>query len=122
VERTVVGEAAGYAGTIDLYACIKGYGWGIWDFKTRTPDRKSGRFNTYPSDIRQIAAYRAIAEENGLPPGLKGGNILIDSSKPAHPVVKEHDETKLRTGLQIFGLAFEIWCLDGAGYDPRKNA
>lgn len=102
-ETTVVGQ--GYAGTLDLFATIEGYGPRVADFKSRKP--YNGAVRTYLEDNIQLAAYwKAVPND-----GVGTMSIFINSVEASDPVVHAWELEETKKGWEIFDHCRAIWCL-----------
>lgn len=116
-EKTLVGD--GYAGTTDLKADIRGYGWRICDFKSRKP--YNGKIRTYDEDGMQLAAYaHADLRDHGniLPEGVM--SIFINSTAPEYPTVHDWAQDDQERYWGAFLHCFGLWTLL-KNYNPSSK-
>lgn len=115
-EKVVVG--VGYAGTLDLFANIEGYGRRVVDFKSRKP--YNGAVRTYPEDNIQLAAYwKAVCdtEYGNVSPDymetfLQGTmSCFINSVEASDPVIHAWDIEDTKKGWEIFEHCRHIWMI-----------
>lgn len=117
-EETLIDPNGLFAGRADALFRHRQHGIVLADFKTRRMPLKNGKYQarTYPSDIRQLAAYSSC-----LDPQPRVMSILINSVEPMQPVEKLWSEEAQAEGLKIFRTLAEYWCAEKK-YDPRAIA
>src|SRR3989441_2085225 len=97
IERTVYCEACGYAGTLDLYARVKGV--------LTVLDWKSGRA-IYPEALLQNVAYRHAAERGGLP---SAQGLIVRLPKQLNDPAWEVMPVPATLPLDEFLAALHLW-------------
>ena len=111
VEESVVSEVHGYGGTIDCYAKIGDQYW-LLDFKTGKA--------IYPEAGIQLAAYRELLLEKGLPvDGCRVVRIGRDEDEGFED--KTFGETILRLGFAIFKHLLAIYQLRDVAAKEKKQ-
>ena len=109
-EKQVVSEEYGYGGTIDLIAKHDDDFW-LVDFKTSK--------GVYSDHIIQVAAYRNVARELGIP--IKECHVLklskVDGSFEHHHL----DDQKVDAGWEVFKHCIELWKLQQILEPPKKR-
>lgn len=134
IEKTVVDNLRGYAGTVDLayqrdledgrIAC------GVIDFKTTTT-RKDEPVLLKKTHLPQIAAYwRAFfmvkdSEEGGITdPRMivgEGINVYISTTEVGRVDIREYKGTDLLKGLVAFDACTDLWQIDNDYYPQTEH-
>lgn len=115
VERVLVAESLGYAGTADLLAFHRTHGLCLIDIKTQgvKPGAEARRYFSWGY---QLAAYRRAIQV----PHVTCLNVVINSLA-AQPVVEmPWEEEELNGAEHVFHAANLIWRYE-KGYDPRSE-
>jgi len=119
-EFTVLGD--GYAGTLDLWATVRGAGERVVDFKTRNWADDKKKPNVYDEDGTQLAGYRR-ALCGALPHGATTGemgmmSVVISTQSEREVFARDFTIDDIRHFEKMWRALFELW-ITKKKYDPR---
>lgn len=112
-EEVLLNHRLGYAGTVDLVADTRQWGFCVLDFKNQNVRDKGPAF--YDEWLFQLSAYAACLEEK--PQNLV--SLVLNRNKPDAPAVKVWDLDDVPRAWAIFKTCMALWVLN-KNYDPLE--
>ena len=103
-EAILVDRELGLAGTVDIVAKTREWGFAILDMKNQPLTSKPAR--TYPEHIAQLAAYDSMLPE----PADTLVSVILNREDPTPPYVHVWDNSERPGAYRLVNICHELWC------------